>query len=386
MIDDASQLRKAGKADAGLSAAKSALIACYRRWGEKPDAHPSLMWVWLELGLNQSSLGQFSEADSSFKYSLAIARQALGESHPQTAQIQHTLGVNQLREGKLEEAFQCFQSSLATLISHAAKTPQVAPGEINREEVDPVLHNLIAVLFQQGKFADCDSQFRDYHSVFAATFSETLDTARFQNNWALVMQQLGDLPAADSLLRESLRIRRKLLGERHPALVGSLANLGQIAIARKAPYEEVEPFFQEAIAIASETMPPSHPSALEVHRSFTRAKASYGRYQDATSYLKSVLEQATASPPSSDDLFGRLSCQKLLAELHLQSGEMKESEDLLKSVVGSALAVPSVGSTPLAPLLLEALECLANLYTQTAEVGKAVEIRNLMKQIRSPVS
>ena len=50
------------------------------------------------------------------------------------------------------------------------------------------------------------------------------------SNLGVLLQDNGDLAAAELLLREALKVQRETLGYRHPETLGSMSNLGKFTL------------------------------------------------------------------------------------------------------------------------------------------------------------
>jgi tetratricopeptide (TPR) repeat protein len=393
MVHTAKRHRQEGKPDLALEIANRALSIGFKRWGQSPDAHPNLMWVWLEIGASQSSLGMMDESNDSFQNARALAEQTLGADHPQMAYIFEHQGVNLMRQGAFEKAYEKFKSGLELLLTHVIEAVDddgtrsrgrmsAETRSLQREELDSLFHNMIAALYQSGKYKECDSHYRDYFARFESSFGEDLETARFQNNWGLVLQQIGRLDDAENLFVESIRIRETVLGLDHPALIGSLSNLAQFSIHYRNDFPKAETYFRKALNIAQSALPPSHPTILQEVLNMSLFLRKQGRSQEAIAQLRTALTKAR---PTNENFQLTILCSFELAALLLQTGELTESESLFSGVVEQLLNVPNVGTTPLSTTLLAALNSLADLFAQQGQVARAVEARNLIKKITSPI-
>jgi hypothetical protein len=80
-------------------------------------------------------------------------------------------------------------------------------------------------------------------------------------NVGLVLQRLGDLSAAEPLLREALEIRLEALGAHHPDYGASLSHLGSLLLERH-DHAAAEPLLRQAVTIRREALGPSHPDVL----------------------------------------------------------------------------------------------------------------------------
>jgi len=110
------------------------------------------------------------------------------------------------------------------------------------------------------------------------------------NNLAALYSSQGRYTEAEPLLRQTLEIRRRVLGGTHPEVASSLANLAAVADAQ-GRFEEAEGLLREAIII-QQSLGEHHPDILRTQRSLAGALASQGRLEEAKGLLREVLEAA----------------------------------------------------------------------------------------------
>jgi len=68
-----------------------------------------------------------------------------------------------------------------------------------------------------------------------------------------------------------LKIRRKLLGDRHPDVAGSLNNLAGLYKAQ-GRFAEAEPLYEEALAIAIPSLGTDHPITMRFQESLAKLR------------------------------------------------------------------------------------------------------------------
>ena len=76
-----------------------------------------------------------------------------------------------------------------------------------------------------------------------------------------LLQDKGDLAAAEPLSREALEVRRETLGNRHPDTLISINNLG-ILLKVKGDLAAAELLYREALEVRRETLGDRHLSTL----------------------------------------------------------------------------------------------------------------------------
>jgi tetratricopeptide (TPR) repeat protein len=129
-----------------------------------------------------------------------------------------------------------------------------------------------------GKYVECDGKFRTYMNKYHATFTPNdLNLSKLQNNWALVLEKLGDLKGAKMLYLESLSIREAKLGKESPLVAASLANLSKVCIALKE-LDEAEKYLDRAntiISIVFKKDTPLHLDLIVAKVSLLNARGSF---------------------------------------------------------------------------------------------------------------
>ena len=79
----------------------------------------------------------------------------------------------------------------------------------------------------------------------------------------MLLQNKGDLAAAELLLREALEAQRETLGNRHPSTLVSISNLSVLQMLKdKNNFDAAEPLHREALEGRRETLGNRHPNTL----------------------------------------------------------------------------------------------------------------------------
>jgi len=69
---------------------------------------------------------------------------------------------------------------------------------------------------------------------------------------------MGEYAKAEPLLRQALEIRKKALGEQHPAYATSLNNLA-LLYRNMGEYAKAEPLFRQALELKKKALGEQHP-------------------------------------------------------------------------------------------------------------------------------
>jgi tetratricopeptide (TPR) repeat protein len=84
------------------------------------------------------------------------------------------------------------------------------------------------------------------------------DYADALNDLSLLLRYKGDYDGSEQLLRESMAMKRRLLGDKHPEIAMSLHNLAQV-LELKGDLDGANTAFQQALAMQRELLGNAHP-------------------------------------------------------------------------------------------------------------------------------
>ena len=147
---------------------------------------------------------------------------------------------------------------------------------------------------------------------------------------AALLKYTGDLDEATRLLRQSLATRRILFGESHPRVGNAMLELGK-TLRASGHYEESEQLLRESLAILRAELGELHESVADSMDSLAGTLQAQGNYEETESLQRDALAMrkqlfGTEHPDISDSLNN-------LGRLLLQLGRLEEAEPLLREVV-----------------------------------------------------
>ena len=150
------------------------------------------------------------------------------------------------------------------------------------------------------------------------------NVARSLSNLAGLLAGRGDRKAAEPLLREALAIRRKRLGQDHPDVAISLNKLaGTLRADGKA--EEAAGFFREAVRIADRAWPEGQRFRADFHRNYGACLTELTRFEEAETQLRlshRLFSRALDSHPD-----GTRTVVRNLIELYTSWGKTAEAAE-----------------------------------------------------------
>lgn len=169
---------------------------------------------------------------------------------------------------------------MAQNVSTEAEAVLSAEGQQKRDRADQ-LNEQAYQLSQAGKSREAEPLYvealRLRREVLGGKHPSTLASL---NNYAGVLDDLGRAGEAEPLLAEVLQLTREMLGERHPSTITSLSNYAYVleALGRAA---EAEPYSAEALRLSREVLGEKHPGTLSSLINYAGVLESLGRADQA---------------------------------------------------------------------------------------------------------
>ena len=196
------------------------------------------------------------------------------------------------------------------------------------DPADPVyseaLNRLADVLRSDGAYPESEALFQEALALRRAHQPGSADLADTMNNYALLLSALGRFDESLALHHETLALRRAVLGEGHPALANSFANLAHTS-NWAARYDDAVAWALRADSLHGVLYGPTHRRRASNLTVLAEALAKLGRDAEAATLLREVvaIEQR---PGGSDGGLGRATLQ--LAGIARRAGRLDEAERL----------------------------------------------------------
>jgi tetratricopeptide (TPR) repeat protein len=115
------------------------------------------------------------------------------------------------------------------------------------------------------------------------------DTLTSMHNLANAYSSQGRHDEAEKLCRETLEIRRRVLGQDHPDTLFSMHDLAN-TYYRQGRYDEAEKLHRETLEILQRVLGQDHPDTLWSMYNLANAYYSQGRYDEAEKLHRETLE------------------------------------------------------------------------------------------------
>ena len=129
------------------------------------------------------------------------------------------------------------------------------------------------------------------------------DYAAAVNDLGLLYRDKGDNDQSERLLRESLAMERRLLGDKHPELALALNNLALVQ-QRKGDLDAAESTFRQALAMQRELLGNVHPEVANTlnnlaFRARRPGRRCTARCRPKASHSRSIASSSPAIIPTS---------------------------------------------------------------------------------------
>ena len=210
------------------------------------------------IGQVYSGLGDFARARSMFEEALETRRAALGSDHVDVAATLFSLGDVIRRRDDAGRALPMFREALAIRQRQlGARHPLTLES----------LYWVGTTLHETGNSREGKPLIDEWLAVVeAAPLYMTLDRATQLINAGQMLEVRGEFDRAERLHRQSVVIRRALLGPAHPHTAMALHEVAGV-LGNQRRLAEGDSVFREAEAILRAAYPDGHPDLATVYRS-----------------------------------------------------------------------------------------------------------------------
>ncbi len=309
-------LRERARYDEGEAVLREALVQFERSAGE---AHPGYALATNNLGVLLLERGAPEQAEALLERSLSVQRQLFDGPHPEVATALNNLGRVARAQGDYARANERLTEALDVLVARY--------GEAGHPHHATTLSNLADLRADQGDREEAESLYRQA----LAQRRRILDpdhpaVAESLNNLARIVQQRGDLDTAAELFEEALAISRRAFGNEHPQGAAILTNLGQLALRERALDLATE-HFEKAIAILDKTLGDGHPESIAPRVGLGDVLRLTDRLDEAIAVLEDArtIADSVDGAPSPDAAAVRVK----LAQIQITAGQHTRAEPLL---------------------------------------------------------
>lgn len=184
--------------------------------------------------------GNFDEAETWYRRSADIRKQALGTSHEDYAWSLNNLALVFRTQARYKEAEPLFQEVI-----------QVVERVFGNDHVEfaAAQSNLGALYLSMGEYSKAEPLFRSALALRDTLLGrEHKDFAASLNNMAIVSMEMGRYPEAEQYYLEAIALRERTQGKRNTDYILALNNLA-ILYSRMSRPEKAESLYLEALAL-----------------------------------------------------------------------------------------------------------------------------------------
>jgi CHAT domain-containing protein/Tfp pilus assembly protein PilF len=284
--------------------------------------------------------GKRKEAAAVLGKILEIECEVLGEFHEDVV----TTLLHRARESELDENWAAARADLEQVLAIRQRQPERKKWRI--VDARRALEDL------------------DRRAAMDPESRQRLRRATALNRAVVAQWRQGKYAAAQTAALDALRIRRQVLGERHPDYTQSLFNLAAQYHAM-GDYARAEPLYRQALETTKQALGERHPdyaTSLNNLAALYQAMGDYARAEPLFRQAMEIRKQALgeARPAFADSLTG-------LAKLYESRAEYSRAEPLLCQ----ALEIRKRALGEAHPDYAKSLDNLATLYESRAEFSRA---------------
>jgi tetratricopeptide (TPR) repeat protein len=225
--------------------------------------------------------GRYADAENSLHEALDMQRQVLGPVHADIARTLQDLALVMDDRGRLKDAIPVMREALD--MQRTLNGSQPDPG------LALAIDNLGSLLDEDGDYDAAEKLYLeslgmrrrllgDKHPLIALTLS----------NLGLVRQQKGDLAGAEAMFREALTMEQQTLGEVHPEVAATLNNLAFVEYARGDKPAALANE-REALVVLRKLFPGDHPEVARFENRIGFWLTEAGEYAEAGQDLEDAL-------------------------------------------------------------------------------------------------
>ncbi len=322
------------------------------KFGSQPELEASVRDT---IGTSYRDLGLYTEARQQFERALQLRRQMLGPEDPDTLRSANHLAQLALDEGRYAPAETLFHEVLKNN-RRQSEDPQIGI---------EAMTGLAQVYASQGDYGrsrallaqSLEAQKKvlgERHPAVLAAMSEL--AAQYANE--------GKFAEAAGLEEKALAMRRQVLGEEHPDTLASLDDLAY-DYRQLGDFARAEPIFQEALKLRRRVLGETHPETLLTMKNLGRLYYSQGKYESAEPLLTESFE--ARRKVLGENHPDTLQSMSNLAALYWKQGKFSDAEQLFQKALQAERKVLG----PRHPTTLGEMQSLAAMNLERHDYRKA---------------
>ena len=198
------------------------------------------------------------------------------------------------------------------------------------------------------------------------------------NNLGNLYSDRGDYARAEQMYERALRLHEQVLGDGHPAVAASLNNLA-ILYSDQGDYAKAKPLYERALQLREEVLGERHPDVASSLHNLARLYSDQGDYAKAQPFNERALRLQ-------EEVLGErhphvATCLNNLALVYCGQEEYAKAEPLCQRAL--RLREEVLGERH--PDVADSLDCLANLFEAQGRIDQALPLYLRALQLREEV-
>src|SRR5262245_48686442 len=288
--------------------------------------------TWGRLSRLQQAVGRFDEAIASARAGIEAQRGAAPRS-PLMGQRLNDLGFAFWFAGKPDEAEQPVLEAIS--IGRA----QAAPGRGLAES----LLLLADIMKSRKKYDEAVTLASESLAINETLFGrDNPTTSNARNSLGLILLAKGDLPKAETTLKETVEAMKRQLGDRNPQVASNIENLANVYFT-EGKLDETIAMLQEGAAIRKEALGPKAPAVGRTYTNLGTVMMKAGRLKESdAAYREGIALMRSGVGAGHPDVASALSSHaRLLDKLGDRAAaeaNLREALRIRKSAFGAAHA------------------------------------------------
>ena len=256
-------------------------IALQNAQPESRRDQAALARSYLGLGNELAAQGRFQDAEGSLRQALAIERKRFQRANEDTARTLQSLGKVVDKLGRPAEALPLMQEAVAMQRKLWGAQPY--------PDLADAINDLGLLELDQGDYRQSEQLFRESIAMKRRLLGDKHpEIATGLNNLALVLDDDGDLAGAETAYRQAIAMQRELLGNAHPAVANTLNNLAYVLYER-GQVRNALATEREALAIYRKLFPGDNPQIAGILNSMGYWFFEAKEYPQARRYIEEGL-------------------------------------------------------------------------------------------------
>ena len=280
---------------------------------QPPSADRERIDTLLELGRARMGAGDTARSETALQEALRLSRSEFGNQSAEVGRALWMLGRLRLQLGQSTEAKTYFERGLAMLeTEHAPPT-----------DVSAVLDDLAQMYARDQQWLLAKQAYERALAIDRKVLGEDSPRAAIhQVSLGLLLQDQGQLAAAEREYRDALAIYDKSLPANHQWRAAALMQLARLLVDR-GQAEEALGLSERALAIWTATSPDSSPSIAQAHSVHAYALVHLGRAPEAQPELAAAVPLLLSARGADDPVVKR--AQQWLDDLAAQPPQTASS-------------------------------------------------------------